>query len=197
MSRSGIQPPHYPENHEFRLHRREYLKLLIIGNWFFFFLCLVSVYNLTSLWSNTKVNVKLLLCLTKHHAMKTYSVSGGTHTFSALDEGEWWTSHLGRFTPGTHWLGRLGGLQSRSGRGGEEKKLTTAPVGNWQYYRVKLASWRVKQHVHTQRTGLHCCWYVLTSDNWTLRFNTCNTKSWSSGFNNMKWCARIPTFRNT
>jgi hypothetical protein len=45
---------------------------------------------------------------------------------SALDGGEWSTSRPGRFTPrertpGTPFDRRLGGPQSRSGRGGEEK----------------------------------------------------------------------------
>jgi hypothetical protein len=43
------------------------------------------------------------LCLTKHHAMKTYLTS-------ALDGGKWSDSRPGRFTPrkrtpGTHWTG--------------------------------------------------------------------------------------------
>jgi hypothetical protein len=53
--------------------------------------------------------VKLSLCLTKHHVMKTY---WGVKVFltSALGGGEWSTSHPGRFTPrerapGTHWIG--------------------------------------------------------------------------------------------
>jgi hypothetical protein len=51
-----------------------------------------------------KIKVKLSLCLTKHHAVKVYSLT------SALDGGEWSASHPGRFTPrerapGTHWIG--------------------------------------------------------------------------------------------
>jgi len=50
-----------------------------------------------------------------------------THSFtSSLHGGEWSASRLGRFTlreraPGTHWIGGLGGPQSRAGHGGEEK----------------------------------------------------------------------------
>jgi hypothetical protein len=52
-----------------------------------------------------KVKVKLSLCLTKHHAMKT-----DRGVTSALDEGEWSASCPCRFTPreripGTHWIG--------------------------------------------------------------------------------------------
>jgi hypothetical protein len=56
---------------------------------------------------------KLSLCLTKHHAMKTYwGVEVWLYTFltSALDGGEWSASQPGRFTPnerapGTHCIG--------------------------------------------------------------------------------------------
>jgi hypothetical protein len=50
-----------------------------------------------------KVKVKLSLCLTKHHAMKTYWGSGGVvHAFltSVLVGGEWSNSRTGRFTLG-------------------------------------------------------------------------------------------------
>jgi hypothetical protein len=59
------------------------------------------------LWSNFilagKVKVKLTLCLTKHHATKTYEeVEIQLHELiSALDGGEWIASRPGRFTPGT------------------------------------------------------------------------------------------------
>jgi hypothetical protein len=58
-----------------------------------------------------KVKVTLSLCLTKHHAMKTYGeVETAPHillTFS-LDEREWSASRSGRFIsgetfPGTDW----------------------------------------------------------------------------------------------
>jgi hypothetical protein len=58
------------------------------------------------------IKVKLSLCLTKHHAMKTYwGVEVQLHALtSALDGGEWLASRPGRFTPrerapGTHWIG--------------------------------------------------------------------------------------------
>jgi hypothetical protein len=59
------------------------------------------------------VKVKLSLCLTKHHAMKTYlGVEVKLHAFltSALDAGERSASRPGLFTlrvkaPGTHWIG--------------------------------------------------------------------------------------------
>jgi hypothetical protein len=55
------------------------------------------------------------------------------HAFltSALDEWEWSASSPGRFTPRESPLyqldRRLGGLQSRSGRGGEEKYSQPPP----------------------------------------------------------------------
>jgi len=53
------------------------------------------------------------LCLTKHHAMKTYwGMEVKLHTFLtvALEGGEWSASRPGRFTPrervpSTHWIG--------------------------------------------------------------------------------------------
>jgi hypothetical protein len=52
---------------------------------------------------------------------------------SALVGGEWSASRLDRFTPrerasGAHWIRRLGGPQSQSGRRGEQKIL--APTGD-------------------------------------------------------------------
>jgi len=50
-----------------------------------------------------KVNVKLSLCLTKHHAIKTYwEVDVQCHAFLTLEleVGEWSTSRPGRFAPG-------------------------------------------------------------------------------------------------
>jgi hypothetical protein len=61
--------------------------------------------------------------------MKAYWGSGDSSTHSltsALDGGEWWDSRPGLFTPRERvpWYPldrRLGGPQSRSGRGGKEK----------------------------------------------------------------------------
>jgi hypothetical protein len=79
--------------------------------------------------SKVKVKVKLSLCLTKHHAMKTYWGSGGIAP-RILDLGTRWRWVVS-FTPQplyprgkSPWYPldrRLGGPQSRSGRGGEEK----------------------------------------------------------------------------
>jgi hypothetical protein len=60
-----------------------------------------------------KVKVKLSLCLSQHHAMKTYwGVELQLHAFltSALGGGEWSDSRPGRFTPrerapSSHWIG--------------------------------------------------------------------------------------------
>jgi hypothetical protein len=67
--------------------------------------------------------------------MKTYWGSGCIAPrilTSALDVGEWSASRPGRFTPrerdpDTHWIGRLGGPQSRSVRGGEGKNSESLP----------------------------------------------------------------------
>jgi hypothetical protein len=83
-----------------------------------------------------KVKLKLSLCLAKHRAMKTYWRSGSIAP-SILDIGtrRWMVS----FTPQplypqekSTWYPldrRLGGPQSRSGHGGEEKN-SPAPAGN-------------------------------------------------------------------
>jgi hypothetical protein len=82
-----------------------------------------------------KVKVKLSLCLTKHHAMKTYWRSGGIAP-RIRDLGTRWRWVVS-FTPrplypqgNSPWypLDRsLGGPQSRSGRGGEEKNSQPLP----------------------------------------------------------------------
>jgi hypothetical protein len=76
-----------------------------------------------------KVKVKLFLCLTKHHSMKAYSASGGIAP-RILNLGTRWRWVVS-FTPQplypqgkSPWYPldkRLGGPQSRSGRGGEGK----------------------------------------------------------------------------
>jgi hypothetical protein len=82
-----------------------------------------------------KVKVKLSLCLTKHHAMKTYWGNGGIAP-RILDLGTRWRWVVS-FAPRplypqgmSPWypLGkRLGGPQSCSGRGGEEKNSQPPP----------------------------------------------------------------------
>jgi hypothetical protein len=78
---------------------------------------------------NVKIKVKFLLCLTKHHAIKTYWGSGGIAP-RILVLGTRWRRVIS-FTPRTLYPQekslryaldrRLGGPQNRSGRGGEEK----------------------------------------------------------------------------
>jgi hypothetical protein len=46
---------------------------------------------------------------------------------SALDGGKWSASHSGHFTPNERAPGTLGGPQSRSGCGGEEKNSQPPP----------------------------------------------------------------------
>jgi hypothetical protein len=82
-----------------------------------------------------KVKVKLSLWLTKHHAMKAYWRSGGIAP-RILDLGTRWRRVVS-FTPRplypqgkSPWYPldrRLGGPQSRSGRGGEEKNPQPPP----------------------------------------------------------------------
>jgi hypothetical protein len=81
------------------------------------------------------IKVKLFLCLTKHHAMKTYWGSGGIVP-RILDLGTRWrwvvsfTTLLLYLQGKSPWYAldrRLGGPQSRSGRGGEEKNSQPAP----------------------------------------------------------------------
>jgi len=55
-----------------------------------------------------------------------------THSTSALHGGEWSASHHGRFAPregapGTQWIGGLGGVNSRSEHGVEEKNSQPPP----------------------------------------------------------------------
>jgi hypothetical protein len=63
------------------------------------------------------VKVKLSLCLTKHHTMKTWMYRS-THSLTlALDGGEWSVSCPGCFTPrerapGMHWIGCWVGLRA-------------------------------------------------------------------------------------
>jgi hypothetical protein len=94
------------------------------------------------------VKLKLSLCLTKHHAMKSYSsthsltsaldgVSGQLHAPTALPPGKEPPAPSG-------W--RLGGLQSHSGRGDEERnsqppsgiepRSSDRPARNQSLYRL-------------------------------------------------------------
>jgi hypothetical protein len=78
------------------------------------------------------VQVNLSVCLTKHHAMRTYGgVEVYFHAFllSTLDRRQWSASRPGCFTYGEKalppqfpWDRRPGGIHSLPGRGGEEKK---------------------------------------------------------------------------
>jgi hypothetical protein len=61
------------------------------------------------------VNVKLTLCLTKHHVME---VSSQLHALAALPPGE--------SAPDNYWIGRWVGSQNRSGRRGKEE--TSQPL---------------------------------------------------------------------
>jgi hypothetical protein len=93
-----------------------------------------SVFNSNIIQS--RVKVKLSLCLTKHHAMKTYCGSGDI-ALRSLDIGTIWRWVVS-FTPrplypqgksSCYPLDRsLGVLQSCSGRGGEEK-ISQPPPG--------------------------------------------------------------------
>jgi hypothetical protein len=85
-------------------------------------------------------NVKLSLCLTKHHAMKTYWESGDTAP-RILDLDTRWRWVVG-YTPSplyfqekSPWYPldrRLGGSKSRSGCGGEERNTQLPPgVETW------------------------------------------------------------------
>jgi hypothetical protein len=82
-----------------------------------------------------KVKVKLSLCLTKHHTIKTYWRRGGIAP-RILDlgtnGGEWSALRLCRFTlrERTPWYPldrRLGVPQSRPGRGGEKENPQPPP----------------------------------------------------------------------
>jgi hypothetical protein len=95
------------------------------GTLFFF-----SVFRLI-----VKVNVKLFLCLTERHAMRTYWWSGGI-ALRILDFGTRWRWVVSFTLQPLYSQGkspwypsdrRLGGPQSRSGRDGEEKNSQPPP----------------------------------------------------------------------
>jgi hypothetical protein len=84
---------------------------------------------------NKRQKVKLFLCLTKHHAMKTYEGSGGIAP-RVLEIGTRLRSVVSFTDRPLHTQGkspwypldrRLGGPQSRSGRDGEEKNSQPPP----------------------------------------------------------------------
>jgi hypothetical protein len=90
----------------------------------FFIGLMPTVYALYFLTAVLKVKLNLSLCLTEHHAMKAYWVSGGIAPFFDLSN-RW--RRVVSFTPQPiypHGRGprypfdrRLGGPQNRSGRG--------------------------------------------------------------------------------
>jgi hypothetical protein len=111
-----------------------------------------------------KVKVKLSLSLTKHHAMKTYWGSGGIAPF-ILDLGTRWRSVIS-FTPrplysqGKNPLypldRRLGGPQSRSGRGGEEKNSQPPPgIETWNPDRPARSPALYRLSYHGSRRTVH------------------------------------------
>jgi hypothetical protein len=89
----------------------------------------------TSLLRKMKNKVKLSLCLSKHHVIKTYWEWGynSKHSMnSVLDGDEWSASRPGRFTPqgkGPRYPldRRLVWPQSQSGHGVEEKRSQPPP----------------------------------------------------------------------
>jgi hypothetical protein len=105
-----------------------------------------------------KAKVKLSVCLTKRHAVKT-SWSGGIAP-CILDFGTRWRwvvsltlrplYRRGR-SPPYQLDRRLGGLQSRSGCGGEDK--TSQPPQGIDPYNPDLTSWLVDADVNCGQTG--------------------------------------------
>jgi hypothetical protein len=98
--------------------------------------------------------VKLSLCLTKHHAMKTYWGSGGIapHILDLGTRWRWMVSFTSRqlYLQGKNPLypldRRLGGPQSRSGRGGEEKNSQPLPGLNPDRQARSPALYRLSHH---------------------------------------------------
>jgi hypothetical protein len=80
--------------------------------------------------SKCRVKAKSSLCLTKHHAIKMYERSGGIapRLFNLCTRRRWVVSFMSRTlysqekSPWYPLNRRLGGPQSRCGRGGEKKK---------------------------------------------------------------------------
>jgi hypothetical protein len=87
--------------------------------------------------------------------MKTYWGSGGIapRTIPALDGGEWSASRPGRLTPTENHCyplnRRLGGPQSRSGRGGEGKKHQPLPGLEPPIIQPVAQRYRTALHIHS------------------------------------------------
>jgi hypothetical protein len=94
--------------------------------------------------------VKLSLCLTKYHAMKTYwGLEVEVHALtSALGGGEWSASRPGRFTPAVsysdiHWIGGWAG--PRAGLDTEVASTRIFVSGNTKCVWVMTVNTRKKQ----------------------------------------------------
>jgi hypothetical protein len=87
-----------------------------------------------------QVKIKMSLCLTKHHAMKTYwGVEVQLHEFliTALNWGAWSASRSDRFTTVTHWTGGCMGHRENLSAAAERKYSTIPPAG-WGLPRLLL-----------------------------------------------------------
>jgi hypothetical protein len=86
-----------------------------------------------------KVKFKLSLSLTKHHAIKTYWVNGGTvlRILNFFTSWRWVVSYASRplypmgRAPGTHWIGRWMGSRAGLNAVAKRKFPNIAPAGNW------------------------------------------------------------------
>jgi hypothetical protein len=116
---------------------------------------------------STVCPVKLSLCLTKHHAMKAYWGSEGIapHTFFDLGtRWRWIVSFTLRllYPQGKRlWYPldrRLGGPQSRSGRGGEEKVASPHLDSNFDHPIVQPV---VSRYIDWAMPALGKCWCLF------------------------------------
>jgi hypothetical protein len=80
---------------------------------------------MTQCWTQRHLYPYMNKYLHEYRTMKAFLTS-------ALDGGEWWALRSGRFTPKENapLNRRLGGPQSRPGRGGEEKNFQLLPESN-------------------------------------------------------------------
>jgi hypothetical protein len=94
----------------------------------------------TLLWVNTNVETKFSLCLSKHHALKTYLMCGGVAPRILNHCTRWWedwsASRPGRFTaeertPDTSCIGGRVGPRSCLDAMTKRKIPIIAPAGNW------------------------------------------------------------------